>query len=135
VRIVNERSGRVFDVAGTDVQLWDADPARRQEFALRPAGRVLLPALGLRRTWRFHRAELGYATITPAGSDRELAADGRLVRRGRGARWAVLPTADGTFRLTAREGGELATKVVLPRLPRRQGGVANVSRTAITARR
>src|SRR3954470_11702985 len=104
VRIVNARSGRVFDVAGADVQLWDADPARRQEFALRPAGRVLLPALGLRRTWRFHRAELGYATITPAGSDRELAADGRLVRRGRGARWALLPIAGDTFRLTARGG-------------------------------
>jgi arabinan endo-1,5-alpha-L-arabinosidase len=120
VRIVNERSGRVFDVAGTDVQLWDADPARRQQFALQPAGPVLLPVLGVDRTWRFHRAALGYSTITPARSDRELAADGRLVRRGHGARWALLPAADGTFRLIARGGGELVTKVVLPRLARQR---------------
>jgi hypothetical protein len=44
VRIVNQRSGRVFDVVGTDVQLWDADPTRRRQFAVRPAGRVLLTA-------------------------------------------------------------------------------------------
>ena len=44
MRIVNQGNGRVLDVAGGDVRLWDADPTRRQQFALRPAGPVLLPA-------------------------------------------------------------------------------------------
>jgi arabinan endo-1,5-alpha-L-arabinosidase len=109
VRILNQNSGRVFDVVDGDVRLWDTDAARRQQFALRPAGDVLLPGVGP-GLWRFHARELGYSVITQG--DRELAADGSLARRG--AHWALLPGADGSATLTDRAGHRLTTEVLRP---------------------
>jgi arabinan endo-1,5-alpha-L-arabinosidase len=103
VRIVNEASGRALDVVDGDVRLWDVDPARRQELALRPAGEVLLPGVGPGR-WRFHRRALGYSAITR----------GHRRLGGHGAVWALRPAAGGMAILTDRAGHALTTEVRRP---------------------
>jgi arabinan endo-1,5-alpha-L-arabinosidase len=103
VRVINQNSDKALDVVDGDVRLYAADPARRQEFALRPAGEVLLPGAAPGR-WRFRKRVDGYSAVTQR----------RHRLGGPGAVWALLPGADGTMRLVARDGRELTTSVVRP---------------------